>query len=97
LQALDGFPNTRDHAAGRLPEIITAAGFTEVALEYRMRTAWGSLELLSAAADNLWSRRMTSLPRVLVLRAAPALGAGDTAGRGGAARTYARGQPRGQF
>jgi ubiquinone/menaquinone biosynthesis C-methylase UbiE len=50
LQALDGFSNTRDHAAGRLPEIITAGGFAEVAIECRMRTTWGSLELLSAGA-----------------------------------------------
>lgn len=48
LQALDGFSNTRDHAAGRLPGIVAAAGFEDVTTHARLRTAWGSLELLSA-------------------------------------------------
>jgi SAM-dependent methyltransferase len=48
LQALDGFPNTRDHAAGRLPDFIAAAGFAGVATWQRLRTPWGSLELLAA-------------------------------------------------
>lgn len=48
LQALDGFSNTRDHAAGRLPGIVAAAGFEDVTTHARLRTGWGSLELLSA-------------------------------------------------
>lgn len=48
LQALDGFENTRDHAAGRLPEFLRDAGLQEIASHARLRTAWGSLELLSA-------------------------------------------------
>jgi hypothetical protein len=48
LQAIDGFSNTRDHAAGRLPSIIGAGGFTGVTTYARLRTAWGSLELLEA-------------------------------------------------
>lgn len=52
LQALDGFPNTRDHAAGRLPGFITTAGFTDVATWRRLRTPWGSLELLAARAPK---------------------------------------------
>jgi SAM-dependent methyltransferase len=48
LQALDGFSNTRDHAAGRLPGIIAGAGLADVMTYARLRTAFGSLELLSA-------------------------------------------------
>jgi hypothetical protein len=48
LQMIDGVPNTRDHAAGRLPALIAAAGFTDIATYARLRTAFGSLELLSA-------------------------------------------------
>jgi ubiquinone/menaquinone biosynthesis C-methylase UbiE len=46
LQALDGFENTHDHAAGRLPTFLTGAGFEDVTTHARLRTAWGSLELL---------------------------------------------------
>jgi ubiquinone/menaquinone biosynthesis C-methylase UbiE len=49
LQTLDGFANTRDHVAGRLPGAIAAAGFSSVRTVDRLRTAWGSLELLEAA------------------------------------------------
>ena len=36
LQVLDGFAGTRDHAAGRIPAIVRAAGFGEVsAREFR--------------------------------------------------------------
>lgn len=48
LQVLDGFPNTRDHAAGRLPQFIAGAGFGPVATHGRLRTMWGSLDLLEA-------------------------------------------------
>jgi ubiquinone/menaquinone biosynthesis C-methylase UbiE len=48
LQVIDGFSNTRDHAAGRLPAIIRDAGFEMPRTHARLRTAWGSLELLSA-------------------------------------------------
>ena len=48
LQLIDGVANTRDHAAGRLPAFIAAAGFSEVVTHDRLRTAFGSLELLSA-------------------------------------------------
>jgi SAM-dependent methyltransferase len=48
LQAIDGISNTRDHAAGRLPAIIGDAGFADVSTYARLRTAWGSLELLAA-------------------------------------------------
>jgi len=48
LQALDGFSNTRDHATGGLPRIVAGAGFEDVTTHARLRTVWGSLELLSA-------------------------------------------------
>lgn len=48
LQAIDGFPNTRDHAAGRLPDLVRAAGFATVARRRRLRTVWGTLEVLEA-------------------------------------------------
>ena len=48
LQLLDGFSNTADHAAGRLPALIAAAGFADVTRWRRLRTVWGTLELLEA-------------------------------------------------
>lgn len=50
LQLLDGFANTRDHAAGRVVDLIAAAGFRSVATRRRVRTAWGTLEVLEAQA-----------------------------------------------
>jgi ubiquinone/menaquinone biosynthesis C-methylase UbiE len=46
---LDGFTPTRDHAAGQLPELLAEAGLTGVQTERRWRTAWGTLEPLTAA------------------------------------------------
>lgn len=48
LQLIDGFDGTRDHAAGRLPRFVADAGFADVHTHRRLRTAWGSLELLRA-------------------------------------------------
>lgn len=48
LAIFDGFDGIRDHAAGRLPGFVEAAGFVDVRRRDRLRTAWGSLELLSA-------------------------------------------------
>jgi len=50
LQVLDGFDGTRDHAAGRIPDLVRAAGFQAVHVHRRLRTAWGTLELLEARA-----------------------------------------------
>jgi ubiquinone/menaquinone biosynthesis C-methylase UbiE len=49
LALIDGFDGIRDHAAGRLPALIEEAGFATVERHDRLRTAWGSLELLSAS------------------------------------------------
>ena len=48
LAIFDGFDGIRDHAAGRLPSFVEAAGFGPVERHDRLRTTWGSLELLSA-------------------------------------------------
>jgi ubiquinone/menaquinone biosynthesis C-methylase UbiE len=48
LRLLDGFQNTRDHAAGRLPSLVRKAGFQNVVIWQRWRTAWGSLEAITA-------------------------------------------------
>jgi len=48
VQATDGFDVTRDHAAGRLPALIAAAGFTGITSHERLTTAFGTLDLLSA-------------------------------------------------
>lgn len=45
LRTLDGFANTRDHVAGRLPEFAAAAGFDRMEVTSRLRTAWGTLEI----------------------------------------------------
>jgi SAM-dependent methyltransferase len=52
LQLLDGFENTSDHAAGRLPSMIEQTGFSSVRIVQRWRTVWGSLELISAVASD---------------------------------------------
>lgn len=48
LAIFDGFDGIRDHVAGRLPLFIRSAGFADFRCHDRLRTAWGSLELLSA-------------------------------------------------
>lgn len=52
LQVLDGFDGTRDHAAGRIPALVRAAAFGDVCVHRRLRTAWGTLELLEARAGG---------------------------------------------
>jgi ubiquinone/menaquinone biosynthesis C-methylase UbiE len=47
-QAIDGFDRTADHRAGRLPEYLRDAGFDKVERYDRLRTWFGSLELLTA-------------------------------------------------
>ena len=49
LQLIDGFTTTRDHAAGALPSFIAGAGFVVAPPHTRLRTVWGSLELLTAS------------------------------------------------
>jgi ubiquinone/menaquinone biosynthesis C-methylase UbiE len=49
LALIDGFDGIRAHARGRLPLFVEAAGFAAPECHDRLRTAWGSLELLGAA------------------------------------------------
>lgn len=48
VQILDGFANTRAHARGELPEIVSQAGFSDVIVFDRYRTGGGTLELIEA-------------------------------------------------
>lgn len=48
LRLLDGMAATRQHATGALPALLRGAGFADVRVHDRFRTAWGALELLSA-------------------------------------------------
>jgi ubiquinone/menaquinone biosynthesis C-methylase UbiE len=49
VQLLDGFPNTRAHARGELPEIVSQSGFSSVTVFARYRTGAGTLDLIEAA------------------------------------------------
>ena len=52
VQLLDGFANTRAHARGELPEIVSHAGFSHVTVFARYRTGGGMLELIEALAPE---------------------------------------------
>lgn len=47
-QAIDGFDRTADHRAGRIPAFIEEAGFGAVERYGRLRTGFGTLDLLMA-------------------------------------------------
>ena len=48
LERLDGAEGLREHLDGGLPALLADAGLSAVAIHDRLRTGWGSLELLSA-------------------------------------------------
>ena len=48
VQLLDGFVNTRAHARGEFPGIVSQAGFSAVSVFARYRTGGGTLELIEA-------------------------------------------------
>jgi len=48
IQALDGFENTRDHAAGRIPAFIADAGFQAVLEAGTLATVYGTISFWSA-------------------------------------------------
>lgn len=50
LRFIDGFPNTAEHARGRIPTLIEGAGFSYLELLGRFNTAWGTVELIEAVA-----------------------------------------------
>jgi ubiquinone/menaquinone biosynthesis C-methylase UbiE len=49
IQLTDGVATTRDHRAGRLPKLIAENGFATTATVLRLRTLFGSFEVLRAA------------------------------------------------
>lgn len=51
LRLVDGRGPTADHAAGRLPQLIQAAGFRPAVRRQRLRTVWGNLEQWEAAPN----------------------------------------------
>jgi ubiquinone/menaquinone biosynthesis C-methylase UbiE len=48
LRRIDGAEGLREHLEGAVPALLADAGFVAVAVHDRLRTGWGSLELLSA-------------------------------------------------
>ncbi|HEX6696887.1 MAG TPA: class I SAM-dependent methyltransferase [Solirubrobacteraceae bacterium] len=48
LERVDGPEGLREHLDGALPGLLADAGFVAVGVHDRLRTTWGSLELLSA-------------------------------------------------
>jgi SAM-dependent methyltransferase len=48
VQLIDGFEGSRDHVAGRLPQLMADAGFADVARRDHLWVPWGRLELVSA-------------------------------------------------
>jgi ubiquinone/menaquinone biosynthesis C-methylase UbiE len=48
LQRVDGAEGLREPLEGAVPMLLADAGFAAIAVHDRLRTAWGSLELLSA-------------------------------------------------
>jgi len=64
LQVVDGVENTRDHAAGRLPELIEHAGFDHPATTGHWRTVWGSLELMTTRRDPATDQEPRNMTRV---------------------------------
>jgi ubiquinone/menaquinone biosynthesis C-methylase UbiE len=52
IRVVDGFETTRDHAAGRLPELMSQAGLADVAVRQRWRTPVGTLVLICASVPH---------------------------------------------
>lgn len=48
IRTLDGFKSTDANARGVLPELIAAAGFTDVDIVHRFKTVFGEVQILSA-------------------------------------------------
>jgi hypothetical protein len=52
VQLLDGFDNTRANVAGRLPELLTEAGFRVIVTPWTFETAFGPLATWIAEANG---------------------------------------------
>lgn len=48
VQLLDGFGTTQGNVGGRVPQLIAATGFGDVARVHRLRTVFGTFEVLTA-------------------------------------------------
>lgn len=48
IQLTDGFETTRDNIRGRLPSMMTRAGFDDVRVDERLRTLLGTMNILRA-------------------------------------------------
>jgi ubiquinone/menaquinone biosynthesis C-methylase UbiE len=48
VRAVDGFDNTRAHARGELPALVSDAGFASVEVTEKLRTAFGTIEYIDA-------------------------------------------------
>ena len=70
LQAIDGFDRTRDHRAGRLPELFAGAGFDPVERYGRLRTGLRRLRPLARPGEPL----RVGLPLAVALRHAARAG-----------------------
>jgi ubiquinone/menaquinone biosynthesis C-methylase UbiE len=52
IQLADGVTTTRDHRAGRLPKLIADTGFAATTAVLRLRTIFGSFEILRAESPT---------------------------------------------
>jgi ubiquinone/menaquinone biosynthesis C-methylase UbiE len=52
IQTLDGFATTGDNRRGMVPELIVEAGFEDVRVLRRLRTAVGTFEVMAATAPE---------------------------------------------
>lgn len=52
VQVLDGFATTRDHIAGRMPELFAAQGFSDVKQQQAVNTIYGTIALYRAAKPS---------------------------------------------
>jgi len=51
IRFIDGFPNTRDHAKGNLPQLIQATGFKQLREKKQLLTPLGKLSFYQAAKN----------------------------------------------
>ncbi len=50
VRLLDGLDNTRTNASGRLPALLERGGLRDVQVRDRLRTPFGTMEVLTARA-----------------------------------------------
>ena len=99
LQRLDGADGLAEHLDGRLHGLLADAGLAAVAVRDRLRTGWGSLELLSALAGLIVTASSSASPPAMtectthgVRRSSRATGRSCTSPCGGTALRQRRGR-----